>query len=204
VFPSITGGIFDDIETKLAWTQKELECAEDSGDDDRASNLERYRVYLQRLKTVCGVEARWRNIDKGLENKFNDLIVHRQLRTYHTSSKNHQGWMVQPKIRWSDQPALSPERIGIPHLGQFFFHLPTSHSMRDLRKHIVVKTPSYLYMLQNVVSQENRTEGIKMLATEFAALQCTILQQLRNGLNEAWTDAGKDGNYDLPSTFANS
>jgi hypothetical protein len=132
----------------------------------KAHELTKYAIYLERKLKERKIDDRAKYISKDLTSKLTDRTK-TSVEIFHVSASEYMQWIARDKIRFSDQPTLSPEKTGIPAIRQLLYSLPAQKNLDDARKHIYSTLPAFIEKVNRVVVDSDRDVGFKNLADEF-------------------------------------
>lgn len=160
------GTVHDKINLLMQGADRDINIAEEQGEDSKMFPLTRYKTYLQRCKKLQMIQDRSQEISQKLGNSLQGPSPGEFVETFHTSTADYMKWIVSDKISFERQPALSPEETGVPKIRRFLFNLPASQNLRDHANHIDVVLPAFVDKLKRIVTQSDRDAGFQTIAND--------------------------------------
>jgi hypothetical protein len=173
--------------------EEEEQRANDDGDTTAEENIAIYKLYLERHLKVQKVEDRAVDITAHLSTKFPSQSREDNPEVFHASASNYMDWIKRPKLKYTDQPALSPGLTGIPSIRQFLRALPASNNLRDYTRHVNVRIPGFIEKMKRTVADSDRDTGFRDLADEFDVIRTEFIKMLESEMKVAFENLSKNG-----------
>lgn len=171
------GVLYDEIKSLIQQAETDAATAEEEGEDAKATQIGRYKLYLEHCLKTRMIEER----AKDISTKFENLLRGRsndQVEVIHTSTADYMLWIKNDKILFKDQPALDPEGTGVPAVRRFLYNLPAPQGMLDYSFHINTAVPAFIDKLKRVVTQSDRDAGFRTIADDFDNLRTRFLHDM--------------------------
>jgi hypothetical protein len=173
-----TGGIYDELNQLTTRADEDVITAEETGEDAKVAQINRYKLYLQRSKKAHMIRDRAAEISDKLGATLEGLSSDGAVDIIHTSTSDYMNWIKSDRILFNNQPALSPEETGVPTIRRFLFNLPASQNFRDYNNHINFAVPAFVDKLKRVVTQSDRDAGFRTIADDFDNLRSRFLRDM--------------------------
>jgi hypothetical protein len=170
---------FDYIKGMIAEIEEAIVIAEEEDEDDtKSALLAKYRVYLERKLKTLKIEERAWFISKELKSKFEGRNHSETPQVFHISAVDYMEWISRSKLPFASQPALSPERTGIPLIREYLFNLPAQRNLNEISSHVEYFVPGYLDKITRIITRDDRNAGFGIVAEAFGPVKDKLLTEL--------------------------
>ncbi|CBX97359.1 hypothetical protein LEMA_P104900.1 [Plenodomus lingam JN3] len=200
-----SGPEFDEVNRRLNEVDEQENAMEDADDDCPVKTmlLRQYKTYLERYRKQRKIAQRSANLTATLPTLLQGGSSKGLPELYHVSSANYMDWIRKPKLRFENQPALTPEMTGIPAIRELLRTLPAGQNLQDYVRHIKGTIPEFIEKVKRTVAIDERDGGFKDIAEEFNSIRASfmsrLLSQARLSFQEASTISMTKIGKDIPT-----
>ncbi|KAH5398437.1 hypothetical protein HBI67_215240 [Parastagonospora nodorum] len=176
------GQDYDQIQQLLQYVEEQEaeldEDDEDGADAKKRTLLNKYKIYLERLRKQKKIADRGRKITKDLATKLQGRSAQDIPQVYHASASEYMDWIRKAKISFLTQPAIPVVMTGIPAIREFLIALPAQQNMQDYDRHINTIIPAFIEKVRRTVSETDRDGGFIIIADDFDRLRQGFMTRL--------------------------
>lgn len=158
--------------------------AEQDDDEDKQTQLGKYKTYLERYLKAKKVTERAQAISEQLAGKFRTDRGTPEV--FHGSAADYMKWIGKATILYRDMPALGPELTGIPAIRTCFFGLPANRNLKRYMEHINTEVPAFVDKVRRVTSPADRDEGFRTIADRVDILLGHLMNCLHAQVKEVF------------------
>lgn len=172
--------------------EEEENRAEEEDDIIGRDTITKYKSYLQRCLKQRKITDRANDITLEISTKFQGRSANDLPDIFHASASDYMDSIKKTKIKFADQPALSPSMTGIPAIRQFLFSLPAQKNLDDYSTHVNVLVPAFIEKAKRATTESDRDAGFRTLADEFDCMRHAFFKDFLSQTQCAFRNISKN------------